>query len=251
MALYRYVKRLPAARKTREGKFSPKVLAGFLVVLGLFFLANAAYPIITYQLLISPRFSTSFVSPNTEAAIAQSFGPGSGQEANDSTKTLGTQVDLLDLTRASNWFPEENVIFDESQTKLYSLSIPKLGIENAKVTLGDDLKNSLVQYPGTAAPGRFGNTVIFGHSVLPQFFNPKNYMTIFSTLPTLRPKDEILVDFNQVRYKYVIEQMIEVSPTDISILAQRYDDSYLTLITCVPPGTYMKRLIVRARLTKI
>jgi len=222
-----------------------------LVVLGLFFLANAAYPIITYQLLVSPRFSTSFVSPNTEAAIAQSFGAVSGQESSDSVKTLGTQVDLLDLTKASNWFPEENVIFDESQTNLYTLSIPKLGIENAKVTLGDDLKSSLIQYPGTAAPGRFGNTVIFGHSVLPQFYNPKNYMTIFSTLPTLRPKDEILVDFNQVRYKYVIEQMIEVSPTDISILAQRYDDSYLTLITCVPPGTYMKRLIVRARLTKI
>lgn len=251
MALYRYVKRLPAARKTREWKFGPKVMAGILVVLGLFFLANAAYPIITYQLLVSPRFSTSFVSPNTEAAIAQSFGAVSGQESSDSVKTLGTQVDLLDLTKASNWFPEENVIFDESQTNLYTLSIPKLGIENAKVTLGDDLKSSLIQYPGTAAPGRFGNTVIFGHSVLPQFYNPKNYMTIFSTLPTLRPKDEILVDFNQVRYKYVIEQMIEVSPTDISILAQRYDDSYLTLITCVPPGTYMKRLIVRARLTKI
>ena len=251
MALYRYVKRLPAARKTREWKFSPKVMAGLLVVLGLFFLANAAYPIITYQLLVSPRFSTSFVSPNTEAAIAQSFGTVSSQEGSDFTKTLGTQVDLLDLTKASNWFPEENVIFDESQTNLYTLSIPKLGIENAKVTLGDDLKSSLIQYPGTAAPGRFGNTVIFGHSVLPQFYNPKNYMTIFSTLPTLRPKDEILVDFNQVRYKYVIEQMIEVSPTDISILAQRYDDSYLTLITCVPPGTYMRRLIVRARLTKI
>jgi len=67
----------------------------------------------------------------------------------------------------------------------------------------------------------------------------------------LRPKDEVLIDFNQVRYKYVVEQMIEVSPTDISILAQRYDDSYLTLITCVPPGTYLRRLIVRARLARI
>lgn len=251
MALYRYVKRVPTARRTKEWKLGPKMAAGLLVILGFFFLANAAYPIISYQLLISPRFSSSFVSPNTEAAIAQSFGAVPGTENNNSPETLGTQVDLADLTKASNWFPEENTIFDERQTSLYSLSIPKLGIENAKVALGNDLKSNLVQYPGTAAPGRFGNTVIFGHSVLPQFFNPKNYMTIFSTLPTLRPKDEILVDFNQVRYKYVVEQMIEVVPTDISILAQRYDDSYLTLITCVPPGTYMKRLIVRSRLTKI
>ena len=77
-----------------------------------------------------------------------------------------------------------------------------------------------------------------------------SFATIFSTLPTLRQKDEIYVDYNNVKYKYSIEQMIEVSPDDVSILAQRYDDSYLTLITCTPPGTYLKRLIVRARLVK-
>ena len=244
MIAYRYVKKTAVIKsvKKRAKTVNPKIIAVFLVIVGLFFLANAAYPIISYQLLISPRFSPSFVSSNPEAAIAQSFG---------TTETPGTQIDLLDLTRASNWFPEENVIFDESQTTFYTLSIPKLGITEAKVTLGDDLKKALVQYPGTAAPGRFGNTVIFGHSVLPQFFNPKNYVSIFSTLPTLRPKDEIYVNFNQVKYKYIVEQMIEVAPNDISILAQRYDDSYLTLITCVPPGTYMKRLIVRSRLTKI
>lgn len=244
MVPYRYVKKITAKKSAhkRPKTFNPKIIAVFLVVVGLFFLANAAYPIISYQLLISPRFSPSFVSSSTEAAIAQSFG---------TNEALGTQIDLLDLTRASNWFPEEDVIFNESQTTFYNLSIPKLGIIEAKVTLGDDLKKTLVQYPGTAAPGRYGNTVIFGHSVLPQFFNPKNYVSIFSTLPTLRPKDEIYINYNQVKYKYIVEQMIEVAPNDISILAQRYDDSYLTLITCVPPGTYMKRLIVRSRLTKI
>jgi len=60
-----------------------------------------------------------------------------------------------------------------------------------------------------------------------------------------------LVEYNGIEYKYLVEQMIEVVPDDISILAQRYDDSYLTLITCVPPGTFLRRLIVRARLSKI
>jgi len=248
MALYRYVKRQRTiSPKKPNWQFNRRAISFVLIVIGLFFLANAAYPIITYQLLLSPRFSSSFVSPNTEAAIAQSFGEVAGEEAAAS----GTQIVLPDLTQTSDWSAEKEVIFDDSQTKFYTLSIPKLGIENARVAVGDDLSHNLIQYPGTAAPGRFGNTVIFGHSVLPQFFNPKNYMTIFSTLPTLRPKDEVLVDFNQVRYKYVVEQMIEVSPTDISILAQRYDDSYLTLITCVPPGTYLRRLIVRARLARI
>lgn len=254
MAIYRYVKRQPGRQLSLQGKrkFNSKISALLFMVIGFGLLVNAAYPIITYQLLVSPRFSSSFVSPNTEAAIAQTFGvPKDISTQKEQNEILGTQIDLLDLTKASNWFPDKDVIFDPSQTSLYFLSVPKLGIEEAKVSLGNDLGRSLIQYPGTAAPGRFGNTVIFGHSVLPQFFSPKNYTTIFSTLPTLRPKDEIWITYNQIRYRYLVEQMIEVSPNDVSILAQRYDDSYLTLITCVPPGTYLKRLIVRARLTKV
>lgn len=248
MALYRYVKRTAHQQSPRLNweKIPRKSIPLLLVTLGLALFLNAVYPIVSYQLLVSPRFSRSFLSPDPEAAIAQSFGVTGGSE-----DSLGAEIDLLDLTKASNWFPEQAAVFNAGDAVSYHLSIPKLGIGEAKVTLGEDLKKSLVQYPGTAMPGRFGNTVIFGHSVLPQFFNPGNYMTIFSTLPTLRPKDEILVDYNQVRYKYIVEQMIEVVPNDISILAQRYDDSYLTLITCVPPGTYARRLIVRSRLAKM
>ncbi|HUW24469.1 MAG TPA: sortase [Patescibacteria group bacterium] len=248
MVPYRYVKRqTPSKAAGKASRLNARFMAVLLVVVGLFFFINAAYPIISYQLLISPRFSTAFISPNSDAAIAQTFGPPNGE-----TEVLGTEIDLVDYTKASNWFPEENTAFAEEAVNTYQFSIPKLGIDKAVVVVGmEDLKKSLVQYPGTASPGRFGNTVIFGHSVLPQFFNPKNYLTIFSTLPTLKIGDEIFVDYGQVRYKFVIEQMIEVAPNDISILAQRYDDAYLTLITCVPPGTYLRRLIIRARLTKI
>lgn len=258
MALYRYIKRGSLARKSekvlpRRG-FNPKLFSLLLVVLGVFFLANAIYPIVSYQLFVSPRFSSSFVSPTSEAAIAQSFGPPSQEEQSrlaGASGILGTEIDLLDLTKASNWFPQSKADFKSDEVYAYNVTIPKLGITDAQVVVaGEDLKKSLIQFPGTAAPGRYGNTVIFGHSVLPQFFNPQNYMTIFSTLPTLRQNDEIIVDYNTVKYKYLVEQMIEVSSNDISILAQRYDDSYLTLITCVPPGTYLKRLIVRARLVK-
>ena len=272
MSLYRYVKKEPEVEppkkflspkivfeEKKEGWMpGPKIIPILLVMVGVFFLANAAYPIISYQLFISPKFASSFVSPTTDSAIAQSFGTRSGGEdlfvspAFESASVLGNEIDLLDLTKASNWFPQSNAVFNGDEVYSYSLSIPKLGIKEAQVIIGgEDLKKSLIQYPGTAVPGRFGNTVIFGHSVLPQFFNPKNYMTIFSTLPTLQQGSEIVIDYNMVRYKYLVEHMIEVAPNDISILAQRYDDSYLTLITCVPPGTYLKRLIIRARLVKI
>jgi sortase A len=151
-----------------------------------------------------------------------------------------------------NWFAEAPKL-PTRETKIthYNISIPKLKIENAVVAIGgEDLSESLIQYPGTALPGEYGNTVIFGHSVLPQFYNPKNYKTIFSTLPTLKEGDEILVDFDGIRYRYVVVKMVEVSPNDVSVLEQRYDGEYLSLVTCVPPGTYLRRLIVKAKLVK-
>ena len=49
-------------------------------------------------------------------------------------------------------------------------------------------------------------------------------------------------------YRYQVEKMVEVSPEDVSVLEQQYDRERLSLITCVPPGTYLRRLVVRAGL---
>jgi len=247
MALYRYVKktaRFSPEMEQKKAKNKKRFVALGVVFLGLFFLSNVIYPIVSYQLFVAPKFANVFLTPTSEFQSEQSFdGP---------PVVLGQEIDLIDFTQAQNWFPQTETDFDSEKESYYQLSIPKLRIENALVAInGIDLKKSLVQYPNTALPGRFGNTVVFGHSVLPQFFNPKNYVTIFSTLPTLSVGEEIIITYDRVRYKYVVEKMIEVAPNDVSILAQRYDDSYLTLITCVPPGTYLKRLIVRARLSKI
>ena len=57
------------------------------------------------------------------------------------------------------------------------------------------------------------------------------------------------MDYDGVSYKYRVESMFEVRPTDIQVLQQDNSDSFLTLVTCVPPGDprKAKRLIVRAR----
>lgn len=170
--------------------------------------------------------------------------------------SIGQEVERLDYTKASNWFsggaPKEN--FVSANVSYYTVSIPKLKIENATVAIGgEDLAKSLVQYPGTALPGRPGNSVIFGHSILPIFFNPKDYISIFSTLPSLKAGDEINVNYDGVSYLYRVETSFEVLPSDIQVLEQNSSDSFLTLVTCVPPGDPRKpkRLIVRARIVPI
>jgi sortase A len=209
-----------------------------LATAGLFLLSFAIVPISYYQFFISPKFN-EMVKPVPDKVSATAQSQILGEETN------------LDMTKASNWFPAAPRL-DQRPSKItsYSLSIPKLKIKNAVVEIGgEDLKKSLIQYGGTAFPGQFGSTVVFGHSNLPQISRPDDYKSIFTTLPELKKGDVILVYFDGVNYRYVVEEMAEVKPDDISVLEQRYDDSYLTLITCVPPGTYLRRLVVRARLS--
>ena len=85
---------------------------------------------------------------------------------------------------------------------------------------------------------------------LRQFFNPKNYLTIFSTLPSLKIGADIFVDYAGVKYTYRVSKMYEVKPNEFWVLKQDYNNKILKLITCVPPGTKLRRLVVEAELIK-
>ena len=239
MSVYCYLKKEPKVLKTYPKKFlgyfesSKNKLAYFsfgLFFLGLIFLANAFWPIISYEIK-TRHFTPQLISP---------------------VSVLGESTTIVDYSRPKTWFPTAlNLPPKPSKITHYTLTIPKLRIDQAVVQIGgEDLMESLVQYPGTALPGQYGKTVIFGHSVLPQFFNPKNYKTIFSTLPTLKEGDEIFVDFDGILYRYKVIGLWEVSQEDTTVLEQHYDGEYLSLITCVPPGTYLRRLVVTAKLVR-
>ncbi len=229
MSVYRYLKKEPKISNKRLKKFW-RYLPFALFFLGVVFLFNAFWPILTYEFQ-SRRFTHQLISP---------------------LGVLGDSTTVVDYSRPTTWFPTASTLPPKpSKITHYTLSIPKLKIDQAVVQIGgEDLMKSLIQYPGTALPGQYGNTVIFGHSVLPQFFNPKNYKTIFSTLPTLERGDEIFIDFDGILYKYQVVEMKEVLPEDVSILEQHYNTEYLSLITCVPPGTYLRRLVVKAKLVR-
>lgn len=206
---------------------------------GLVILFSVFWPIVSYENVSSQDYR-SFITPIVETQ-------------NENTSTIGTEIDY---TKASNWFvgAASKDVFSATNVSYYTISIPKLKIENATVAIGgEELSEHLIQYPGTALPGKAGNAVIFGHSVLPIFYNPKNYLSIFSLLPTLKEGDEIIVSYDGITYKYEIESMFEVSPTDIQVLDQNKSDSFITLVTCVPPGDPRKsrRLIVRARVVPL
>lgn len=244
---YLYVKDSPRVSRFKNiishRRLKP-LMATIFFVMGIGMFSSAILPIFLFQLQYSVKFK-QIVSPLSTKFYNQ---PG---------RILGELT--TDYTQLSNWFIEDpdsrehlkSLVPDQSVGQYY-VSIPKLKISGAVVNVGSmDLKKSLIQYPQTALPGQPGNTVIFGHSVLPQFFNPKSYLTIFSTLYRLKEGDEISIDYGNSHYKYRIEDMFEISPTNFSVLEQQFNSHYLSLITCTPPGTYLRRLVVKARLVDI
>ena len=92
---------------------------------------------------------------------------------------------------------------------------------------------------------------IFGHSTLPQLYNPKDYKTIFTYLSSLEKGDKIYINMGELEYNYEVTGSFIVKPSEISVLEQKKDASYLTLITCTPPGTYWERLVVSAKLSQL
>ncbi|OGK72528.1 hypothetical protein A2459_00390 [Candidatus Roizmanbacteria bacterium RIFOXYC2_FULL_41_10] len=130
--------------------------------------------------------------------------------------------------------------------------MPRLGLTDLNVEIGgEDLTKSLAQYGNQVMPGEIGNVVILGHSTLPQLFDQDDYRTVFTFIPTLERGDKIRVDIGGFTYQYTVYEMYVVSPDKISVLNEEADEAFLTLITCVPPGTYWERLIVKAKLQSI
>lgn len=236
MAAYRFIKKGKSRKKAIRRIFGISLLCLGLVF-GLYFF----FPMLSYQVFMAGAFeSSNYTSPIPQHLTVNKSNIGSLIAQGFSSLTT-------DYTDARNWYP--NLKVDHPQVDSYLLTIPKLSIKNALVSAVDyDLTQHLVQYGGTAAPGQNGTAVIFGHSTLPQLFNPKNYKTIFATAHKLKTGDIIKANVKGVEYVYRIFSITITDPEDTNMFSQSYDNSYITLVTCTPPGTIWKRLVIRASL---
>lgn len=222
-----------------------RFVALFIFLCGVIASLYITLPLVSWQFYFAPAFAAQSVeSPIPHTTIVNTNTIGSLIKG--ATNTIG-----VDYTNAKNWYPTV-VEADVSQIPTYTLSIPKINVENATVSTTDyDLSKHLVHYAGTAFPPQKGTSVIFGHSTLPQLFNPTDYKTIFANAYKLQIGDEILITVNNITYTYKIFNTIVTHPDDTSIFTQTTDDSYVTLVTCTPPGTTWKRLILKAKLENI
>ncbi len=245
MALHVYVKnKTYSSKKKAINNFSYLFLfAGAMLLFWSF------YPIVSFTI-----YSSLFLKNNINVPVSDN----NTSSLKDANSVLGAfnifSNNLRDYTQASIWFPASPQLnkLSKLSIKEYTLTIPKLNIKNARVVVGgEDLTKSLIHYLPQSLPGEYGNVAIFGHSTLPQLYDPKDYKTIFTYLSSLEKGDKIYINVGEFEYQYEVASLFIVKPKDISVLEQKKDDSYLTLITCEPPGTWLERLVVTAKLTKI
>lgn len=224
-----------------------RIISIFIIACGIIMFLYVFSPLLLWQVYFAPAFATQNIAlPIPKNTVVSK---GSLQSLFAETKN---HLQGVNYTNAENWFPGYKGSQKKSSLDFYTLSIPKLSIQNAVVSTVDyDLSQHLVQYAGTSVPGEKGTSVIFGHSTLPQLFNPNDYKTIFANLYTLTLGDRIVIQRNTISYTYSISSIIVVDPTDTAVFSQDFDDSYITLVTCTPPGTTWKRLIIRASLQKL
>ena|GEM_PF-2269532 len=137
---------------------------------------------------------------------------------------IGRNVPITDVS-------DETVIYSER-------------LADIEDSLQEALQDGIVRYPGTAIPGQQGNVFLTGHSSY-YLFAPGDYKDVLALLHKVELGDEIIVYYNQKKVVYKVNEIKEVWPNQVEILEQT-NDYRLTLMTCTPIGTNLKRLVVTA-----
>jgi len=218
----------------------PKLVASVLILSGLALLTAIFTPIVASTVrfrffsppkLIDPSATGRYPMPKIITALG---------------------VTTVDYSDASRWFtspPTAVPVTPRSGVSFFTLSIPSIGILNTPVEInGTNLKKNAVHYPGTTLPGTVGNSVILGHSALPGLYKKDNPLVVFNPLPQIKVGADVTVKYDGLTYRYVVKKIQEVTPSQVEVLAPTPDRYQLTLITCVPLGTYWRRFVATADL---
>lgn len=136
----------------------------------------------------------------------------------------------------------------------FSIVIPKIGA-NARILANVDaanegeylaaLQKGVAHAAGTTFPGEGGHIFLFAHST-DYFWNVGAYNAVFYLLSKLEKGDEVDLFYQGKRYVYRVIGKEIVDPNRVEFLTRKSNREFLTLQTCWPPGTTLKRLLVFA-----
>jgi LPXTG-site transpeptidase (sortase) family protein len=193
-----------------------------------------------------------FLKPSAEEFVIEDDLPTSGdvQDLMDLSKdpeVQKTQVPQLALEVTP---PDTRIIIPRIGTNVPVVTVSSEALMNRdwvrlEQEIQEALQDGVVHYPSTPFPDEGGNTVVTGHS---SYFpwDPGRFKDVFALLHDVQVGDKIYMYSDQERYDFEVYETKIVLPSQVDVLTQAGEDR-LTLITCTPVGTNLKRLIVLAR----
>jgi sortase A len=130
---------------------------------------------------------------------------------------------------------------DEPYVELGTLEIPKLGV--AQPLLEGITLNTLDigpgHWPGTAMPGKLGNSVVAGHRT--------SHGKVFRDIDQLVAGDEVVLTTADGRFVYLVTEISIVQPDALYIIEQTPEYT-ATLFACHPPGSTRQRIVAHLAL---
>lgn len=136
----------------------------------------------------------------------------------------------------------------------FSIVIPKIGansniIQNVNAAdeqeYSEALQHGVAHALGTAFPGEDGHIFLFAHST-DYFWNIGSYNAVFYLLSKLEKDDEVNLFYQGQRYRYQVVSKEIVDPSQVDYITRKTTKEFLTLQTCWPPGTTLKRQLIFA-----
>ena len=136
----------------------------------------------------------------------------------------------------------------------FSIVIPKIGANSrilANVDPADEkdylgkLLQGVAHASGTAFPGEQGHIFLFAHST-DYVWNVGTYNAVFYLLYKLEKNDEVNIFYQGKRHVYKVIDKRIIDPHEVEYLTRKTNKEFLTLQTCWPPGTTLKRMLVFA-----
>jgi len=131
-----------------------------------------------------------------------------------------------------------------------TITIPAIGISAPIVTTQSTdvdavhalLDTGVVLYPGSAAFGQMGETIILGHSAPPGWPTIK-YDWVFSKIENLKIGDKIKITYSNKNYSYTVAK-IKVLDRGQEVPSNIATANTLALVSCWPPGKDVQRIAV-------
>lgn len=208
--------------------------------------------LIGLSLLLYPTVSDYWNSFHQSRAVA-----GYVEKINDMSEEENAKM-LLEAQQYNQSLPQSvipDLNLSEEDQKIYNdvldvtgdgimayVEIPKLNTTMPIYHGTDDsiLQVAIGHIPGTSLPvgGQGTHAVISGHRGLPS-------AKLFTDIDQLVEGDTFLIQVLDETLTYEVDQILTVTPDDVSALEIDPNQDYVTLVTCTPYGVNTHRLLVR------